>query len=351
MTNKKVQPALIGVFVTLSCLLFVIAVIIFGGSRFFDKENVVIAYFEGSLKGLSIGAPVTYRGVTVGKVKEIKIYVENDEHNQHQVIIPVLIALSAGSSISVDSGEGDYDGSPYVFLEAMCKQGLRAKLKLQSMVTGQRYIDLAVYENSPAIYRDKGDTYLEIPTLPSETQQVTRILENMDFDEMFNRVNNIFASLDQLSGNLAASVDVEMIKKLMTELSKSVTSLNSILAKVDSGATPVFENMNSSLKDIDALTRHADELVSSFDSNLPPLMEEMTATVANFNATIEKAQQLIDQAGRTIKPTSPIYHRISEAMLQLEKTAASVENLSELLYRNPNALILGVQQTGDNGHE
>ena len=73
MVSKKIQPALIGGFVVLSCMLFVAAVVIFGGNIFFKKEDIVIAYFDGSLKGLSIGAPVTYRGISIGQVKDIRI--------------------------------------------------------------------------------------------------------------------------------------------------------------------------------------------------------------------------------------------------------------------------------------
>ena len=76
--KKKLQPVMIGVFVVLSLSLFMIAITLFGAALFFEKENLVIAYFDDSLKGLSVGAPVTYRGVSIGQVKEIRIQIKNN---------------------------------------------------------------------------------------------------------------------------------------------------------------------------------------------------------------------------------------------------------------------------------
>ncbi len=342
---------MIGVFVVLSCLLFVIAIIIFGGNKLFEKENIVIAYFDGSLKGLSIGAPVTYRGVSIGQVKNIQIHIQKNGDSNKKVIIPVLIALTAGQSIMVDDSDRPSKNGANDFLEAMCEQGLRAKLKMQSLVTGKLYIDLAFYENTTPVYRDQTGKYLEIPTLPSEGYQFSRLVENINFEELYSKILNTFTSLESLTANLAKTLDNEKTQGLVDELSIATASLNSILSKTDKNISPILEKMDSSFGHIDDLAGNADQMLTSYDAKLHPLIDEMTTLITHFDTTLQQADQVFQQAAKTLKPSSPLYFRLSEAMLQLKKTLGSIENLSDFLYRNPNALILGVQSTGDTSHD
>ena len=342
---------MIGVFVVLSCLLFVIAIIIFGGNKLFVKENIVIAYFDDSLKGLSIGAPVTYRGVSVGQVKNIQVHIQKNGVSNQKIIIPVLIALTAGKSIMVDDANRPSKNGTDDFLEAMFEQGLRAKLKMQSLVTGKLYIDLAFYENTTPVYRDQTGKYFEIPTVPSEKYQLTRLVENINFEELYSKILNTFTSLENLTADLATTLDNEKTQGLVDELSIATASLNSILSKTDKTISPILEKMDSSLGHIDDLASNADQMLTSYDTKLQPLMDEITTLIAHFDTTLQQADQVFQQAVKTIKPSSPLYFRLSEAMLQLEKTLGSIENLSDFLYRNPNALILGVQSTGDTRHD
>ena len=338
MATQKIQPLMIGVFVVLSCLLFVTAVIIFGGSRYFDKENIVIAYFEGSLKGLSVGAPVTYKGVSVGQVKKIQIHITKNDEKRQEVTIPVLIGLTARQSITVENSEGWSDSDVNDFIASMCKQGLKAKLKLSSLVTGKRYIDLAFYKDSPPVYHDTSGKYLEIPTLPSESQQFAKLVERINFEELYDKTLNTLTSLESLTGDLAHSLARDKTDKLVTDLSAATASLNSILTKIDRDIAPILTN-------IEEVTDNANQGLTAIDTKVTQLADKMIVTVDNFNTTLKEADQVFRQAGKTLAPSSPLYYRLTEAMRQLEKTAASVATLSDFLYRNPNALLLGVQPT------
>ena len=347
MTSKKLQPALIGTFVVLSIFLFAVAIVIFGGSRFFDKENTVIAYFDGSLQGLSIGAPVTYRGVTIGQVKDIKIHIREDPDPSNQISIPVLISLIPGKSLIVDSRDDSRKTEGSKFLEVMCSQGLRAKLKLQSLVTGKRYVDLAFYKNTIPVYRDPDGTYFEIPTIPSEMYQLSQVLQNIKIDELYTKVLNVFNSLEKVSSGLAKAMDSEQTQQLIDELSSATTNLNSILSQVDSQISPLLQKTDYGLGQFGDLTTHADQLVTSFDSKLTPFMDDIAKTLSTLDSALLQADQLLQQAGKTIQPNSPLYFRFTEAMHQLEETASSIQDLSNFLHRNPEALIYGLQKTGN----
>ena len=69
--SKMANKSLIGAFVIGAVALAVIAVTIFGSGKFFQKIQTFVLFFEGSVKGLSVGSPVMFRGVKIGDVKEI----------------------------------------------------------------------------------------------------------------------------------------------------------------------------------------------------------------------------------------------------------------------------------------
>lgn len=336
---------MIGSFVIVSLVLFMAAIVIFSGAKFFSVENLVITYFEGSLQGLSVGAPVTYRGVTVGQVKEIKIHIQANENKNQELIIPVLISLNAGETLIVDGTDTYDETNVNDFLQDMCEQGLRAKLKLQSLVTGKRYIDLAFYENSPAVFRDQAGKYFEIPTLPSEIQQLTKMLENIDLGDAYNKVISTLDSIEKLTTNISKTLSTPTTKALVTNLSSAASSLDSILSQVDSELSPILEKVDGGLDNINGLTNHADQMVTSLDTRIKPVVDEMTNALASIDTTLQQADDFFAQAEETIQPDSPLYYRLTEAMHQLEKTGKSMERLSNFIHRNPDTLIFGLQKT------
>lgn len=348
--KKKLQPVIIGVFVVLSLSLFMIAITLFGAALFFEKENLVIAYFDDSLKGLSVGAPVTYRGVTIGQVKEIKIQIKNNGQKGQEVIIPIIIALNGGKNLVVEETDSSREQSVNEFLEALCKRGLRAKLKTISLVTGKRYIDLAIYENSIAVYRHREGKYFELPTLPSDMLQAQKLLEKMDLAELYSKIMGTFTALDTLSTNLSQALTHDKSTALVDNLVKATNSLNTILSQIDNGIGPILKKVDSGIDTINATVNSANRLITTLDNGIKPVTANINTTLQNLDNTLLQANQLLNQAEKTLQPTSPLYHRLNETLLQLEETSGSIKKLSDFIARNPDSLIFGLQQTGEH-HE
>src|SRR5512139_828839 len=89
---RKANPAMIGGFVLGALVLAVAALVLLGGGRLFQHRQFWEAYFDESIKGLAIGAPVTFRGVKVGSVTDIKVVVDR---GAKAVRIPVIFQLEA----------------------------------------------------------------------------------------------------------------------------------------------------------------------------------------------------------------------------------------------------------------
>src|SRR5574342_1297040 len=89
--NKKISPTLMGAFVVGALALLVIAIIALGSGRLFRKTYEFVLFFQGSVNGLNVGAPVKYKGVEIGSVTDILLQLEKVEPGR----IPVIIELDA----------------------------------------------------------------------------------------------------------------------------------------------------------------------------------------------------------------------------------------------------------------
>ena len=94
--SRKANPTLIGAFVLGGIVLVVAALMLFGGGRFFTEKATFVAYFDEPVSGLSIGAPVNFRGVKVGTVKEVLIHYNQAEGD---AFMPVIIEVAAARSV------------------------------------------------------------------------------------------------------------------------------------------------------------------------------------------------------------------------------------------------------------
>ena len=88
--SKQANKTAIGAFVVVALALGVAAIVVFGSGKFFVKKEVYVAYFQGSVKGLNVGAPVVFRGVKIGQVTKIMLY---SDRRDMTVQIPVLLQV------------------------------------------------------------------------------------------------------------------------------------------------------------------------------------------------------------------------------------------------------------------
>jgi sporulation protein YlmC with PRC-barrel domain len=95
----------VGIFVLIALALGVAAIAIFGGGRLFEKRIRYVVYFEGSVTGLNVGSPVTFRGVKVGSVSDIQVTINHDEE---LVRLPVYIDINPDrfSGLTVNPASG-----------------------------------------------------------------------------------------------------------------------------------------------------------------------------------------------------------------------------------------------------
>ena len=148
---KKANPAVIGGFVVGAAALLVVGVLVFGSGKLWKATRPWVSYFPGSVKGLQVGAPVTFRGVKIGQVTSIKA-VLNVRDEPLTILTPVYWEYDTDMVETVGISRAELNkmaaaGRPVDQL--LIKRGLRAQLQLQSFVTGQKFIQIDFHPDTP----------------------------------------------------------------------------------------------------------------------------------------------------------------------------------------------------------
>ena len=187
--SRKTNKTAIGIFVTGALALLVIGISVFGSGLLFKRADKYVLFFDGSVKGLTAGSPVVFRGVKIGNVEQINlIYNPKTEKVHILVIIDIELCNVKGIPDNI---------ACYPDYERLIKHGLRARLETQSLVTGQLMISFDFYPDKPAKLLGIMKHYPELPTLPMP-QNVFEIMQDLPIKQIANDVQGTCAGLNKL---------------------------------------------------------------------------------------------------------------------------------------------------------
>ena len=324
--SKKANPAIIGGFVIGAIILTVVALLAFAGGRLFADTDTLVTYFEGSLRGLRVGANVTFRGVKIGEVTDVSV---TTDARTLEFSIPVIITINNDKFVVVGGDDVEDEGE----LQDLIDNGLRAQLNVQSMVTGLLEIELDFHPGSEAVYRNKVLTdYRELPTVPSTTQQLLARLrklaedfQQVDFQKLMTNIADTAEGIDQLVSS--------------PELKQSIAGFGRLLNSDDTQA--LASSLRKTLSNIDATMASARELLDDTDQGLEPVVSELLAALEEVGNAATSAQQTLNSIREDLTGQSNTYFRIANALQEVENAARSFRILTEFLERHPEALIRG----------
>ncbi len=321
--SQKISPTLIGAFVVGAVALLVIGVVAFGSGQLFRKTQEFVLYFDGSVNGLHIGAPVKFKGVEIGSVKDIKL--EMGLGNQvHK--IPVIIEIDLKKVIRRGvTREKAMDPNT---IREFVKQDLRGQLQTESLVTGVLYVALDWFPETPLrfVQQPGGDfQYEEIPTVSTELEEahdaIARVIKKLD-DIDFKRLIDSLAKTSDGVGQLV-SVNSPKVK--------------SILQSVDE-AKP---QLRGAISDFRKLTTTANDDVENVSGDLRQTLTAAHSTIEQISSTVKEAQAAIESVRATIDPNSPALYELTKSLREVSMAASSIRLLADSLDRNPQAIILG----------
>jgi paraquat-inducible protein B len=319
--SKKANPTSIGLFFTVGLALAMAGMLLFSSRSLFHPQQKDILYFNASLKGLNPGAPVKFRGVTIGSVVEIRI-----RHNQagNDFAMPVLIAIDEKLAQSKSDEQLDIGGKAR--LHQLISQGFRGRLEAESLVTGVLYVELEIVPNAPPpVFHQLKPEYHEIPTLPSQVQQLLAELAHFDIRGISEKLTSLLSRLDASLSQL----NVAEINAGVTNLLRSANHLVT---------TPDLTNSLAALKQT---LDKAGGLLKRIDDRVDPLADGVTNTLYDARKTLADLRVGVRNVSDLLGPDSAFRPNLIRALEELGNASRAIAELAEFLERNPNALLTG----------
>jgi paraquat-inducible protein B len=301
---SAVKPAVVGAFVLSGFVLAVGATLLFGGTHLFRPTVHAVVYFQGSVAGLEIGAPVTFRGVRVGSVTKIAVNLNLKDLSAR---IPVFLDLNP-SQVAFENGTG---GGSEGRLGRMIEAGLQAQLNMQSLITGQLQVELDLTPgNEIATVRGDPDRP-EIPSIPSKLQRLEDEIAELPLKEIADNASQTLASIQNLADTLSARVG---------PLADSLKGTS--------------DAAHATLDDIDRLAvdgRH--QLKASGD--------ELGRVLVSSDRTVREAESLLASLKEMTAPNSQIRGDLQAAIRDLAASASALRGFTHEIERDPSAILSG----------
>ena len=319
--SQKPNPTSIGLFIIVGLALGVTALLLFSSSRLFSRTRLCIVYFNESLNGLNEGAPVKYRGVIIGSVKRVMVHF-NQATNDYAM--PVIVEIEE-KLIRERLGD-EMEVFTVSALESRVNRGLRASLQAESLVTGVLYVEVRPNPHAPpAVFHQLKPIYPEVPTEPTQIQELFSNLASLDIKAIETNINTLLVKLDTVLGR----VDVTSINAGITNVLASVDRLVS---------SPEITN---SLVATRATLEQYRLLGEKLNARVDPMAQSITNSLAEVNTTLAQLRGLAENLRNMLRPESPIRNDLDQLLQQLAGTAESISSLVEFLKQHPNALITG----------
>ncbi len=241
--------------------------------------------FTGSAKGLSVGAPVEFKGIQLGEVTHVRVEFDLEKATAR---IPVLIAIEPERLHLVNDETKNLTGEALErarreVMNRLVAKGLRAQLKTGNLLTGAMYVALDMYPKAPPgriVWR--GD-HPVLPTVPTPIQELKNVVA-----EALEKFQNF------------------PVEQMGEDLSKSLKAMRQTIVQME-------------------------KLVNQLNSKVAP---ELTATLAQTQKTLKTAEQ-------ALSPKSTLQQDAQQMLRELGAAARSIRVLADYLERHPEALIQG----------
>lgn len=265
-------------------------------------------FFEDSVRGLAVGAPVEFKGLKVGAVTDVRL--EYDDKGE-AFRIPVVIELEpervAGRSEKMKR-------APREAFQELVKRGLRARLQSGNLVTGQLFVDLVMQPKSPPKLVRAGHGEAELPTV-----------RGASFEQVLASASGI---MDQLGG-----VDFATLGR---DLQGTLKGTNAMLNHPE---------LQGALTDLSASLGSLKVLLKSFENRSEPIATTFEQTLQAARDALTKAKTTMTLVDGVLAPEAPLHHHAVRLTQELTSTTRSLRTLVDLLERNPQALLFGKPPT------
>jgi paraquat-inducible protein B len=329
--SKGASKTLIGGFVVGAVALLLVAVLIFGSGKIFSQKVKLVLFFEESVSGLSLGAPVVFRGVTIGSVVGVDLWTYPKEM---KVLIPVYIEIDPARF--KEKGEGERTDMTF---KSQIEKGLRAQIKMQSLVTGQLMIYADYFPGKPLRLVKAEPRYPEIPTIPSGTEEIMKALEKIPVHEIAAKATKALDGIERLINAPETKEVVGTLNAALKDFQKAAGEIRTLVKNVDTQLKPLADETKGALGD----TRN---LIKGADKEIIPLAAGLKKTLDEAGGVLGEARQALKKASDLVSDESVLSAEVLNTLDEMNRTMRSIQLLAEYLKQHPDALLRGKSPGG-----
>ena len=339
--SKEVNKIAIGGFVVGAIGLAVLAILVFGSGRIFEKKSRQVLFFQGSVQGLNVGAPVKFRGVDIGMVDTIRLAINPADL---QFYVPVYVELFNNRLSILEESTPDKTFKGDEGMDRLVEElGLRGQLQLQSFVTGQLFINYDFYPETPIRKVGLEKKVYEVPTIPTTLQILTETAEKIlsdlrrvNFREIGANIAETAEGINELVNSTDLRETVARFNSAVTDIQRMARDTDALVASINGKVDTVSDSFSSTMQD----TR---ELVRSIDKRVNSSATDIEKTLAAVQSSFEKAESLLTETEKLIAENSRLRREIIMTLESLSDASRSMEELTDYLQRHPESLIKGKQ--------
>jgi paraquat-inducible protein B len=321
--SQKTHPRLVGAFVLGGVALVVAAIVLLSSGNWFEPRVRFTVFFPGSVRGLGQGAPVSFRGVRIGEVKDVKAFTTG-RASSSPIQIEVVIEVRTHVVEAPEGMERPFAaaGADELARELIAR-GVRARMLSQSLLTGQKFIELDFLPDEPARVSGLKRRYPELPTTPTAMELLG------------DRAEVFLASLAEMP-----------LDKLVEDLRKTLQSVNRVLSSPEldgavAGAHRATRELGPAIVEARAAIAEARDLIQDIDARVGSLGAASESTLSTMRETLEQAQRTLDAVDQTFSGTDAMRIRATHTLEELERSLQSIRHLVDYLQAHPEALLQG----------
>jgi paraquat-inducible protein B len=329
--SARTHARAVGAFVLGAVAVVLAAVFALSAGNWLARRDRFTVYFPGSVKGLDQGAPVTFRGVKVGEVHDVKAILTGRPDAVIQIEVTIEVQ---GSVVEVPQGQAvppalAPSASREEFARGMLDRGIRARLVSASLLTGQKYIDLDFLPAEPARFAGLHPRYPELPTTPTA------------LEKLGDRAETIVAKLAELP-----------VEQMLDDLRKALLAAREVLESRDlrntfAGASRSARRMESTLAQLETTFHTADETLGVLRSETGPTADEARQTLRGFRDAASRAEDSLGVLKGTLQGTDDTRLTAGRALDELAHTMQALRNLVDYLQTHPEAVVLGKEPSNE----
>lgn len=380
MPGQTTDKARLGVFVVSGIVLAVAGVLALGAGRLFEKTVPVHCYFTESVQGLESGSPISYRGVTVGRVVSIAMRrpANDGATAMHQAAIIEVTGALVPESFQESSVSFDVERTITDALKGAVDRGLRVQIAWKD-ITGQKYLDLDFHDPEEAvppklpvepavpyiptyvsasfqdIQKDLATTLSNLAKIRYDLigakveialERLTTRIEEMRTDEISSSVRGAADALRTIAESPGFRDGLLRFDAISQETEKIGRRLNEILERPE---------LDAAVGDLAAASASLRTTMASLETQLPATVAKLDLVIDDVRLNLEGAKipettasirEGVDSMGAAARNVTAVRTELVAALRELTQASRSIGRLAEYLERHPDALLEGRAASG-----